>query len=176
MKKFNLLTAIFIAAFIFSCSPSTSPEPVTLKDDEAAINTMLDSFNRSAARADYNAYFNFYTDDAVFTGTDASERWNKKEFMAWTKPIFDKGRAWDFTSLERHIYFDKTGSVAWFDELLNTQMKICRGSGVVVKQDGNWKLQQYILSTTIPNDLLDSVIKIKSIIEDSIIKTYPTKN
>jgi hypothetical protein len=41
-------------------------------------------------------------------------------------------KAWSF-ALERHIYFDKTGKTAWFDELLNTQMKICRGSGVLVK-------------------------------------------
>jgi hypothetical protein len=38
------------------------------------------------------------------------------------------GKAWNFTVLERHIYFDQSKK-AWFDELLNTQMKICRGSG-----------------------------------------------
>jgi hypothetical protein len=53
-----------------------------------------------------------------------------------------------FTALERHIYFfDKTGKTAWFDELLNTQMKICRGSGVLVKKIGQeWKIKQYVLS------------------------------
>jgi hypothetical protein len=30
-------------------------------------------------------------------------------------------KAWSFTALERHIYFDKTGKTAWFDELLNTK-------------------------------------------------------
>jgi hypothetical protein len=37
---------------------------------------------------------------------------------------------------------------AWFDELLNTQMKICRGSGVLVKIDGKWKIKHYVLSMT----------------------------
>ncbi len=113
----------------------------------------------------------FYTEDAIFTGTDATERWDKPAFMKWAKPIFERGRAWNFTALERHIYFDKTGNVGWFDELLNTEMKICRGSGVLIKEGNNWKLKQYILSTTIPNDKLDEVIKIKAPIEDKLIQT-----
>jgi hypothetical protein len=32
--------------------------------------------------------------------------------------------------------------------LLNTQMKICRGSGVLVKIDGEWKIKHYVLSMT----------------------------
>jgi hypothetical protein len=57
----------------------------------------------------------------------------------------------NFTVLERHIYFDQSKKIAWFDELLNTQMKICRGSGVLVKIDGKWKIKHYVLSMTIPN-------------------------
>jgi hypothetical protein len=48
-------------------------------------------------------------------------------------------------------------------------MKICRGSGVLVKQGSGWKVQQYVLSTTIPNSLIDSVVKIKAPVEDEII-------
>ena len=89
--------------------------------------------------------------------------------MAFAKPYFDKKRTWKFTSIERHIYFGRHPDIAWFDELLNTQMKICRGSGVVVKQGDGWKVQQYVLSMTIPNDLSDSIVKYKSGIEDPII-------
>jgi ketosteroid isomerase-like protein len=170
--------ALLLTACLYACNPSTkTPGTVTVDTgkEQTKINTMLDSFNRAAAKADFNAYFNFYTDDAIFTGTDATERWDKKQFMVWAKPIFDKGSAWNFTALERHIYFDKTGNLAWFDELLNTQMKICRGSGVLVKQGVDWKVQQYILSTTIPNDDLDAVIKIKTNMEDSIIKQLSAK-
>lgn len=130
---------------------------------------MLDSFNIAAAKSDYDTYFNFYTDDAVFMGTDATERWDKNAFMIWAKPYFDKKTTWNFTALERHIYFDKTESIAWFDELLNTQMKICRGSGVLIKQGLNWKVQQYVLTPTVPNSLIDSIVKIKAPIEDVII-------
>ena len=172
MKKSNALLVLIFAVCLYSCNQSTKTTDNPVVDtakEQTQINTMLDSFNRAAAKADFIGYFNFYTDDAIFTGTDATERWNKKEFMAWAKPIFDKGSAWDFTAMERHIYFDKTGTLAWFDELLNTQMKICRGSGVLVKQGNDWKVQQYILSTMVPNDQLDEVIKNKAAVEDSII-------
>lgn len=172
MKPLKLLSFLVITGYMFSCSEAekkTNDKPVDTKQEEKNISAMLDSFNKSAARADFNAYFSYYTDDAIFTGTDATERWNKKEFMEWAKPIFARGRAWDFTAIDRHIYFDQTGNMAWFDELLNTQMKICRGSGVLVKQDSSWKLKQYILTATIPNDKLDSVIPMKTQQEDSII-------
>jgi len=178
MKKLITLFMLATTSFLFSCNSETKTVESTLVDsakEKTQISSMLDSFNRAAAKADFNAYFNFYTEDAIFTGTDATERWNKKEFMAWAKPIFDKGSAWDFTAMERHIYFYKTGTLAWFDELLNTQMKICRGSGVLVKQGDEWKVQQYILSTMVPNDQLDQVIKIKAAVEDSIIKVLSAK-
>ncbi len=179
MNQISKLTAPSIAALLLLLSACASNEktlPLTdIASERKQIITMLDSYNMAAAKADYKTYFSFYTEDAIFSGTDATERWNKQEFMVWAKPYFDKGKAWNFTSLERHIYFDKTGSLAWFDELLNTQMKICRGSGVVVKQGNDWKVQQYILSTTVPNELLDSVIKIKDSTENMIIKKLLTK-
>jgi SnoaL-like protein len=166
----GLILIAFLSLLYTACSnpEKNSPAADTAKE-KAQINAMLDSFNLAAAHADYKAYFDFYTEDAVFTGTDATERWDKKQFMVWAKPHFDKGKAWNFTSMGRNIYFDKTGNLAWFDELLNTQMKICRGSGVLVKEVGSWKVKQYILSTTVPNDKLDSVIPMKAHQEDSII-------
>ncbi len=80
-----------------------------------------------------------------------------------------KKTTWNFKSIERRIYFGKHPDIAWFEELLSTQMKICRGSGVVVKQNNTWKVQQYVLSATIPNEQLDAVIKLKAPIEDAII-------
>ena len=167
------LPAIFIVCMLACNQASTKTENTTFNaaKEKIVVGNMLDSFNRAAANANFQAYFNFYTDNGIFAGTDATERWNKKEFMVWAKPIFDKGKAWNFTSLKRNIFFDKTGGFAWFDELLNTQMKICRGSGVLVKKDNDWKVEQYILSTTIPNELLDSIINLKATIEDSLIKS-----
>lgn len=171
-----LIIIAVLSMFFCTCTPkgNTNPE-IDTENEKKNIISMLDSFNRAAAKADYKTYFNFYSEDAIFTGTDASERWDKPAFMAWAKPIFDKGKAWDFTAIERHIYFDKTGNLAWFDELLNTQMKICRGSGVLIKDGKSWKLKQYILSTMVPNDKLDSVIVMKTQQEDQIINKLSGK-
>ncbi len=158
-----------IAIMALFATSGCSEKKTVAVNESREIASLLDSFNIYAGKADYNNYFKYYADDAIFIGTDATERWDKASFMAWSKPFFDRGKAWDFTSLKRDIYFDETGNLAWFDELLNTQMKICRGSGVLVKRGGDWKIKQYVLSMTIPNSVLDSILPIKSPEEDSII-------
>lgn len=142
----------------------------------AKINSTLDNWHKAAAEAKFETYMNVMTDDAIYIGTDATENWNKKEFMAFAKPYFDKGKAWSFTALERHVYFDASGKTAWFDELLNTQMKICRGSGVLEKIKGEWKIKHYVLSMTIPNDNTNEVIKVKALIENKLIQNLNIKN
>ncbi|MET0463228.1 MAG: nuclear transport factor 2 family protein [Chitinophagaceae bacterium] len=171
-----LVNFLLVAFTLPSCKEKEQTEAgVDTKAEEKVIIATLDSFNRAAARADFDRYFGFYTDDAIFAGTDATERWDLPAFKVWSKPYFDRGRAWDFTAIERHIYFDKSGSLAWFDELLNTQMKICRGSGVLIKKGNDWKVAQYILSATVPNPILDSVITLKAATEDSLINTLQKK-
>lgn len=169
MKKIVLFS---VSILLFSAFSPTDQDTNKGKDK---INTLLDAWHKAAAEANYNAYFNVMTEDAIFIGTDATENWNKTAFQAFAKPYFDKGKAWNFTALERHIYFDKTGKTAWFDELLNTQMKICRGSGVLVKIGKEWKIKHYVLSMTVPNDNVDAVIKIKAPIEDKLLKNLQNK-
>lgn len=140
------------------------------------VNQLVDLWHKAASEANFKQYFDVMADDAIFIGTDATEYWNKQEFENYAKPHFDKGKAWSFTTLERHIYFDSTGNTAWFDELLDTQMKICRGSGVLVKTGGQWKIKHYVLSMTIPNDTSKSVITIKSPIEQPIITRLRSKS
>lgn len=172
------LIPFFAMILLLSCNQNnTAPISTPLSNDEQehTIIQLLDSFNRAAAVANFDAYFAFYTDDAIFTGTDAAERWHKKDFMAYAKPYFDKGKAWNFTSLDRHIYFSPAGNFAWFDELLSTQMQLCRGSGVLVKTENGWKLNQYILSATIPNSMMDSVVKLKSAVEENLAQKLRNK-
>ncbi len=110
------------------------------------------------------------TSDAVFIGTDASENWQINEFKAYAKPHFDNGRAWDFSPLDRKVYIDEKTDIAWFDELLSTQMKLCRGSGVLKKVSGKWKIAHYVLSIVIPNENVSEVIELKQEKDDKIIE------
>lgn len=140
------------------------------QNDKERVELVLNNWHKAAATANFDAYFGALSDESIFIGTDATENWNKKAFQAFAKPYFDKGKAWNFTALERHIYFSKDGKTAWFDELLNTQMKICRGSGVLAKEKKGWKIKHYVLSMTIPNDNTDAVIKVKAPIEDVLLE------
>lgn len=141
-------------------------------NDKAKIDSLLNSWHKAAANANFSEYFDLMTDDAVFIGTDATENWTKKEFMAYSKPYFEKGKAWGFNAIERHIYFSKNKQMAWFDELLSTQMKICRGSGVLIKTTKGWKIMHYVLSMTVPNSVSDEIIKIKSEDENQVLARF----
>ncbi len=139
------------------------------QNQKETISKMLDSWHKAAADANFNAYFDLLTPDAIYIGTDATENWTKQAYINYAKPYFDKGKAWTFKAIERNIYFSSDKKMAWFDELLSTQMKICRGSGVLVLQNGKWLIKHYVLSMTIPNDNTREVVKIKTPIEDVIL-------
>lgn len=125
-----------------------------------AVGGVLDAWHAAAAAADEEKYFSYFTPDAVFLGTDATERWTRDEFRKWAHPYFAKGKAWRFKSVSRWITFSTDRSVAWFDEALDTpNMGPCRGSGVLVRAGETWKIAQYNLSIPIPNDLADEFTK-----------------
>lgn len=168
MKKVTLIIA---AVFFLSFTALKNEKEI----EKEKINTLLDNWHKAASEANYKNYFDALTDDSIFIGTDATENWTKPAFQAFAKPYFDKGKAWNFTALERRIYFTNDKKMAWFDELLDTQMKICRGSGVLIQINGQWKIKHYVLSMTIPNDKTDDVIKIKASIEDALIRSLKEK-
>ena len=134
------------------------------------INDVLDGWHLAAANADFEAYFDKMTEDGVFLGTDAMENWQNDEFRAFSKPYFDKGKAWSFTAVQRNIYVGESGDFAWFDELLDTQMKICRGSGVLKKINGQWKIAHYVLSIAVPNDNVAELVQIKEEKDNALLQ------
>ncbi|MCL5245467.1 nuclear transport factor 2 family protein [Cellulophaga sp. 20_2_10] len=146
-----------------------------LTAQKTEINTVVDAWHKAASDADFDAYFGFMTKDGVFIGTEATENWQNKDFKAFSKPYFDKGKAWSFTALERNIYIDKSKKIAWFDELLDTQMEICRGSGVLKKVKGEWKIAHYVLSIAIPNENVDKVVDLKKE-KDQLLKEELKQN
>jgi len=148
MTRFT--TFLMVALFVL---------PVAAQDEEAAVSAVLDSVHRLASEADFDGYFALYTDDAIFMGTDAKERWTIADFQQYARPAFDRGTGWTYTMTERHVFIDDDGNTAWFDERLdNAGFGECRGTGVLVKVDGVWKVKQYNLTVPIPNELLRPVV------------------
>jgi hypothetical protein len=165
-QKTILIASICLVMLSSSCVKKTEKSSSNSLNE---ITQLLDSLNTAAATADYSTYFSYFTETATFNGTDATENWDKKAYMIWAKPYFDAKTTWNFKAVKRNIYFGNNDNIAWFEELLDTQMKICRGSGVVVKENGTWKIQQYVLSMTVPNSKLDSVVALKALEEDSLL-------
>ena len=124
-----------------------------------AVSRTLNNWHDAAARAHFDDYFDLMTSDAVFIGTDATENWQRNEFEAFSKPYFDRGNAWSFTPIERNVYF--IDGVSYFDELLNTQMGICRGSGILKNVNGTWKIAHYVLSIAVPNENVKALTELK---------------
>jgi len=151
-----------------------APREAAKEEPRAAISAVLDDWHKAAGAADEARYFAHFTADAVFMGTDATERWTRDEFRAWARPFFARGKAWNFRAVSRHVSLSRDGAVAWFDEALDTpNMGPCRGSGVLVKEGGAWKIAQYNLSVPIPNELLP---ELKGRIEAHLKKPAPAKS
>lgn len=166
----NIAAIALLLLTITSCKTYQLPP-----DDKEAIGKTLDDWHKAAAEANFDNYFSLMTDDAIFIGTDPTENWNKQAFKAYSKPHFDKGKAWNFTSIERNIFLSNDKETAWFDELLDTKMKICRGSGILKKENGKWKIAHYVLSIAIPNDNSNEVIKIKAKFDELLIEKIKAK-
>jgi ketosteroid isomerase-like protein len=124
----------------------------------AAVNAVVDDWHKAAADADESRYFGHMTADAVFLGTDATERWDVTAFRAFAHPFFAKGKAWTFTPRHRNVMVN--GDTAWFDESLDSaSYGDCRGTGVLRKEAGTWKLAHYNLTIPIPNALAKKVVE-----------------
>lgn len=137
--------------------------------EKSNIDKVLTQWHQAAAEANFDKYFSLMTKDGVFIGTDATENWQNIDFREFSKPYFDRGQAWNFTTLERNIYTDENSKTAWFDELLDTQMGICRGSGVLQKTKDGWKITHYVLSVTVPNENVEEVTQLKKEFDQNLI-------
>jgi hypothetical protein len=167
----GLKNNVYIFLLISLTMSCVTPVKV-LQTDKQSVNNLLDTWHQDVANFKYVAYFEKMTDDAVFVGTDALEVWNKQQFMVFSKPYFDKKQTWDFKPLQRNIYFDASGKMAWFDEVLDTWMGLSRGSGVLVLTENGWKIKHYVLSVTVPNEDIKSVIEAKKDTEKTQIQKF----
>ena len=152
-----------ISALLVSLSACTTAEEAKPSQEETKqqIHRVLDDWHQAAAEADFERYFgHFEGDSAIFMGTDATERWTVAAFRPWSKPYFDRGKAWSFTPEKRYIYFSKEGDTAWFDEALNTpNLGPSRGTGVLTRQAAGWKISHYNLTVPIPNAIVEDVVQ-----------------
>lgn len=159
MRISLILISIVLSATILKDTGPVQNLPENA-DQIKSINTILNQWHQAAAAADFETYFKCMDEDAIYIGTDESEKWNRNEFMAFCKPYFDRGSAWDFKPFDREVYLNEQKNMAWFDEKLETWMGICRSSGVLVLSGSNWKIKHYQLSVTVPNEIVNDFIEL----------------
>jgi len=129
----------------------------------AVLDTIMNQWHHAAATADEDTFFGTLSQDGIYLGTDATERWLRDSMAVWADPYFQRETAWAFTPRERYWYFSDDGQTAWFEEHLDSWMGVVRGSGVLTKVDvpntlGNhWELRHYNLAMAIPNEHMDAV-------------------
>ncbi len=132
------------------------------------VDALLTNWHLAASNADFDAYFGALSDESIFIGTQADEVWDKQAFQDFSQPYFDKGEAWDFRTKYRNIYFDEENkNFVWFDELLDTWMGECRGSGIIKfnPEKDKYEIKHYTLSLTVPNDKMNDVIRAIGMVE-----------
>ena len=152
MKNFNRFLVLLILPFLFSNTTNKNR-------NENELNRLVDDWHRAAAEANFEDYFDPMGDSFVFLGTAPGERWEKDAFAEFSKPYFDKGQAWSFVPSNRKWCFSK--NAAWFDEDLETWMRGCRGSGILLRKKGEWKLAYYNLTVLIENEKINAFIDLR---------------
>ena len=130
---------------------------MSLADNQRdAIDALIDGLHQDAHEGNFQTYFDRYAPDAVFLGTDKSERWTIDQFKVYAEPAFEDGHGWTYSVKERN--WGGEGNTRWFDEvLLNQKLGHCRGTGVVELIDGEWKIAHYALTMLVPNDIAAEV-------------------
>ncbi len=151
----------FTLMFLSGCTGNHSGNE-TKDQIVSELDKFISQWHESAATSNHADYIGAMAGDGIYIGTDATEYWTTPAFSAWSKPYFDQKKGWNLKKVNRHIYLSETGEFAWFDELLDTGMGLCRGSGVIQKTDGQWQICHYVLSPTVPNELTNQVKTLKS--------------
>ncbi len=130
---------------------------------KSTIALTLDLWHSAANEGNFDRYFHSMTDNSIFLGTDATERWTKPQFMDYAREPFADGHGWTYRPGERYITIATNGHTAWSDELLTHQSYgTLRGTSVLVKIDNDWKIAQYNLTFLVPNATAKEVVELIS--------------
>lgn len=144
----------FLSLICFFCFTALAQAQTQTQDHDqdavTAINQVLDQYHAAAAAGDWPRYFALMSEDGVFLGTDASERWTKAEFQTYAS----RSSGWKYTPQIRHVNLTPDANSAWFDEILESaSYGTSRGTGVLIRTESGWKISQYHLTLPIPNAL-----------------------
>ena len=120
---------------------------------EAPPASALDALHTAGAAGNEAEFVALLTPDAVFIGlSDGGERLQGEALRDFVSESLAADSVWDYRSADREVRVSADGSVAWFDEALQSDPQAGgHGSGVLVRsEDGLWKIAQYHFSLSQP--------------------------
>ncbi len=152
---------IMKSTLMLLCLASVAVAFSSFKNDSSREeqNKVIDAWHHAAAVGDSATFFGLMSEDAVYLGTDLSERWDRASMARDLGKYFRGRKAWHFEPYDRH-YYDMKGKKVMFDESLKTWMGPCRATGVLAKVSGKWKIAYYNLSVAVPNAYVKEYIKL----------------
>ncbi|MEM9208968.1 MAG: nuclear transport factor 2 family protein [Pseudomonadota bacterium] len=149
-----------ISLFVLCCVLSAGAHA----DDASrqAVDAVLDDFHAAAAAGDRDRYLGLMTENGVFLGTDEWERWPKDpDFTDYVSGRFSDGGGWTYRSVDRNVDVSPAGDVAWFDEVVFSETNgRFRGTGVLLRRDGQWRIAHYAMSFLIFNEDWPAVVEL----------------
>jgi len=153
--------SIFVSILLAGCSTTPTRHKYEDNFERLRVNTVLSSWHLAASQGLFEYYFDQMTDDSIFLGTDATERWTKDQFMSYAREPFSDGDGWTYTQQEQHIAFSDDYNTAWVDELLtNAKYGTLRGTAVLKLEGDTWKIAHYSLTFLVPNEKAGAVVEI----------------
>ncbi|MEM9397474.1 MAG: nuclear transport factor 2 family protein [Pseudomonadota bacterium] len=149
---FRVFVTLFATLAIAPGSYSEELASESATNPKELIGSVLDDFHLAAAEADRDRYLSHFAENAVFMGTDDWERWPIEAFTEYVEQRFATG-GWAYTAESRNISLAPSGTIAWFDELMiSERWGRFRGTGVLLNEQGGWKIAHYSLTILIPNE------------------------
>jgi hypothetical protein len=148
MKVSKFIVGLFVTLLSFQAL--TFEQNLNKKN----IAEVIDGLHTAASKADLKGYLSSFTETGVFMGTDDWERWSRPNTLdTYVAERFAGGTGWTYESVDRNITLASSEDIAWFDEItVSKKWGRFRGTGVLVKQAGSWKIAHYSMSVLVPNE------------------------
>ena len=77
-------------------------------NSKAYVESVLNDLHKYASEANSKKYIDLFASNAVFFGTDISERWHINEFNDYATKRMATGTGWTYTMKERNIILNDT--------------------------------------------------------------------
>lgn len=148
-----------VAEYMEALATAAAEAALSAEQLREEANRVIDDWHTAAARGDRDGYLGSMAPDARFLGTDSTERWDLEQFTSYVNEHFEPGSGWTFLPAERVLQLSASGNSAWFDERLASESYgELRGTGVLERVGGAWKVAHYSMTFTVPNDVAADVV------------------